>query len=126
LERFGATLIGRSATERRGNLMQINFGDRGILANMKTKTNTKITLEKRQRTTIRLRRRKPTAAWCERCAAETEMLAPDEAALVSGTTQMAVFRLLENGELHFMETGAGALLICRNSLKNNNYKTKGV
>lgn len=92
---------------------------------MKTKTNTKVTFEKRQRTTIRLRRFNRKSVWCERCAAETELLTPDEAALISGATQMLIFRRVENGELHFIETTRGALQICRNSLENKDYTTKG-
>lgn len=93
---------------------------------MKTKTNTKITVEKRYRTTIRIRPRNPKSFWCERCAAKTEMIAAAEAAVISGTTQLVVFRRVENGELHFFETNTGALMVCRNSLKNKNYQTKGV
>lgn len=88
------------------------------------KTKTIIIFEKRRRTTIRLRRRNRTAL-CELCAAETEMLSMLEAAVASDTTQLAIFRRLENGELHFLETDSGVLLICRNSLTTRNYKTKG-
>lgn len=91
---------------------------------METKINTKITFEKRQRTTIRFQRpRSRTAAWCELCAAETAMLTLTDAAIVSDTTQMAIFRQVENGELHFTETGAGALLICEISLISSKTKS---
>src|SRR5262245_13797451 len=63
------------------------FLTEGILTKMKTKTNTKITLERRRRITIRLRRRWLSTRWCTGCAAEVEMFAPEEAAFVSGATQ---------------------------------------
>ena len=84
---------------------------------MRTKTKTEITIEKRQRTTVRLRRCR--AAWCEDCAEQVWMLAPDEAALLARTTTRAIFRRVEADDLHFLETEGGALLVCRNSL----YKT---
>jgi hypothetical protein len=79
----------------------------------RTKTKTEITIEKRQRTTIRLRRSR--IFWCSACAAKVQMLAPDEAAALSRTTTRAIFRRVEAGELHFIETASGALFICRNS-----------
>lgn len=93
---------------------------------MKTKTNTKITVESSRRTIIRLRRPDRKVGWCKQYATETEMLATAEAAIIFGITQLVVFRLIENSELHFIETASGALLICCSALKNKNYKTKGV
>jgi len=75
---------------------------------------TVITVETFQRTTVRLRR-KARIAWCEQCAAETAMLATDEAAAFLETTARQIFRLTEAGEIHFLEAESGALLVCRNS-----------
>ncbi|MEO8435427.1 MAG: hypothetical protein ABI596_11075 [Pyrinomonadaceae bacterium] len=78
---------------------------------------TVITVEQFQRTTMRLGR-KAQIAWCERCAEETMMLAPEEAAMHLQTTAREIFRLAEAGEIHFWETEAGALLVCRNSCQH--------
>jgi|GEM_PF-1727972 len=83
-----------------------------------------ITIETHQQTLIRSNG-KIFVAWCEACGAETLMLMPEQSAIVCSTTQREIFRSIENGELHFIETTAGVTLICRNSLEDKNYKTKG-
>ncbi|MCA1625816.1 MAG: hypothetical protein LC778_18860 [Acidobacteria bacterium] len=82
---------------------------------------TVITVETFQRTTVRWRQ-KLKIAWCERCAAETVMLAPNEAAALLQTTAREIFRLTEAGEIHSLETKTGALLVCRGSLETENKK----
>lgn len=77
----------------------------------------KITIENYRRTTVSLRRG-GKIGWCEQCGAKTAMLSPDAAAAVLQTTAREVFRLTEAGEIHFLETEAGALLVCRKSLGN--------
>lgn len=76
-----------------------------------------ITIETHQQTLIRSRR-KTFVAWCDVCGAETLMLQPEQAAIIYGATMREIFRRIENGELHFIETKTGALLICGNSLVN--------
>ncbi|MGH9843676.1 MAG: hypothetical protein ACREEM_33485 [Blastocatellia bacterium] len=78
---------------------------------------------KRTETTIEthqvriIRRRKPeTEAWCDACAAAVRMVAPEPAAALAGVTPRAIYRRIESGQLHFVETPDGALLICTNSL----------
>jgi hypothetical protein len=51
------------------------------------------------------------------CGTETLMLMPEHAAIVCGTTQREMFRQIENGELHFIETTKGELFVCSNSLQ---------
>ncbi len=82
---------------------------------MKPKEKKIITIESYSRARVRLRRG-AGAAWCERCAAETVMLAPNEAAAAAQTTAREIFRRVETNEIHFLETESGALLVCRNSL----------
>lgn len=81
-----------------------------------------ITVETFQRTVV-YSRRKAKIAWCEQCAAETVMLAPNEAAAYLQNTARDIFRLTEAGKVHYLETEAGALLVCCNSLstEKNNY-----
>ena len=93
------------------SLFLVFFGEK---MNRRTEK-TVITVRTFQRTIVRLRQ-KEKIAWCERCAAETVMLAPNEAAVVLRSTARDIFRLTESGEIHFLETGAGAMFVCRNSL----------
>lgn len=74
-----------------------------------------ITVENYRRMTMFLGRG-ANIAWCEQCGAETVMFAPNEAAAVLQTSAREIFRRVETGEIHFLETKAGALLICHNSL----------
>lgn len=75
---------------------------------------TVITVETFQRTVVRMQRN-AKIAWCGRCEAETEMLAPDEVAALLQTTAREIFRLTEAGAIHYLETTSGALLVCRTS-----------
>lgn len=53
-------------------------------------------------------------AFCPLCQALVEMLTPQLAAAVSKTTIREIFRLIESGRLHFMETDE--IRVCLNSL----------
>jgi hypothetical protein len=64
-----------------------------------------------------IRGSRPTALWCERCAAGAPMVTPEYAARLSGTTPRAIYRMVESGELHYLETPSGGLLICCVSLQ---------
>ncbi len=79
------------------------------------KTKTTITFETRQLTIVR-KRTKAGSFWCERCSSETEALSPAEAAGRLGCGENEVSRMIETGELHFIEMPNSALLICGNSL----------
>ena len=74
-----------------------------------------ITVETFKRTTVRWRQKVKTAC-CVQCAAETQMLAPDDAAALLQTTAREIFLLAETGEIHFGEIETGARLVCRDSL----------
>ncbi|MDQ4122258.1 MAG: hypothetical protein M3209_12535 [Acidobacteriota bacterium] len=81
------------------------------------KEKTVITVETFRRTVVRLPR-KEIFAFCEVCRRSVSMLAPDEAGRFRQTTVREIFRLVETGELHFLETATGILLICRDSLES--------
>lgn len=81
---------------------------------MRTKTKTEITIEKRERRTIRLCCQR--VIWCKGCATRANMISPDEAAALLQTTARVIFRRVEAGELHFLEVEGGVLLICLASL----------
>jgi len=57
--------------------------------------------------------------WCADCTDPSLMLRPDEAAALCATSARAVYRLIENGALHFLETGDGFVLVCLNSLNGS-------
>jgi len=78
---------------------------------MASKKRTTVTIQTRQRTVVR-RRGGQKVAWCEQCRAEVLMLTPEEAATLARTTARAIFHRVEAGELHFLETEDGALLVC--------------
>jgi hypothetical protein len=53
--------------------------------------------------------------YCATCPSPTLLLAPDEAAMLASVSTRAIYRFVENGQLHYSET-AGRLLVCPNSL----------
>lgn len=55
-------------------------------------------------------------AVCPQCEAPTEMNAPHIAAILAHSTEREIYRLVETGEIHFIE--ADGILICLNSLIN--------
>lgn len=75
-----------------------------------------ITIETRRQIWIRSHR-KTCVAWCAACGSETLLLPPEQAAILSGTTQREIFRQIESGKLHFIEALEGALLICSKALE---------
>jgi len=92
------------------------------MKNKKTKT---ITIQTWRKTIIR---QKPAAifARCERCGIETQMFSPEEYARLAGTTARVVYRRIESGDCHFIETAGGALLVCGGSRnQNNSLQTSG-
>ena|SRR5580765_141073 len=74
-----------------------------------------VTIEARERTTIR-HGMPPGLAWCERCGAEVLMITPNEAAALAQTDARSIFRGVEAGAIHFIESAEGALLVCSKSL----------
>ena len=70
-----------------------------------------ITSETHQLTIIH-QQAKCVRAWCDGCEALSEMAPPEQAAALLGITPREVYRRVEKGALHFMETDAGTLLIC--------------
>jgi hypothetical protein len=79
--------------------------------NMKSKTTKVITVETWRKTIIR-QPAQPIFARCAGCGIETEMFSPEEFARRRNTTPRIVYRRIENGDCHFIETADGALLVC--------------
>ena len=57
-------------------------------------------------------------AWCERCGAEVLMVTPNEAATFACTDARSIFRGVEAGEIHFIDTESGVLLVCCKSVSS--------
>ena len=60
--------------------------------------------------------RKIPTIWCEGCAEPVIMISVEEAAAVADQSSRAIYGLVEAGKLHFIETPAGRLFICLNSI----------
>jgi Helix-turn-helix domain len=80
----------------------------------------------KQRTTLSIETRKVVVVrpagemfdfWCEACGAMSAMTTPEHAAEILKIKPRAVYRQVERGELHFVETESGELLICSSSLR---------
>lgn len=76
---------------------------------------TVITIETHRLTVVGSRRRS-VVAWCERCGGRVRMVTPEQAAAFVGIQPRDIYRRVESGAVHFVETDAGALLICAGSL----------
>ena len=83
------------------------------------KRRTEITVEADQVVLVRRRQKKTVKARCATCGTQRFMLTVDETATLLGVGAMTVFRRAEAGQLHWLETEAGSLLICYNSLRPN-------
>lgn len=86
---------------------------------------TVITIETFQRTVVHLKRVSETVR-CKQCATESLMISPEEAVAHLQSTVREIFRFIEIGEIHFLESTTGGLLVCRSSLsvKFSKYKEK--
>ena len=45
------------------------------------------------------------------------MLTPDQAATIANVSSRTIYRRVEAGEMHYLETAEGFLLICPNSIR---------
>ncbi len=55
--------------------------------------------------------------WCLKCEKETKTLVPEEAACVLDTTTRDIYRAIEEGRLHFIETACGRVFVCVDSIE---------
>lgn len=52
--------------------------------------------------------------FCPKCRSQVEMATPQVAAILSRFTEREIYRLVETGKIHFLETDR--VIICLNSL----------
>ena len=83
---------------------------------------TKITIE--SDSLLILRSGSSQRAWCPRCAAEGDMIALENAGVVSNLDQPSLEEWLNSEELHRSRATDGSTLICLNSLLARVQKTK--
>ena len=80
---------------------------------MKTIRRLAITVEKRERLSIK-RSDSAFPVWCSQCAGQ--LITADEAVAVAGLSSRAIHRRAEAGDVHFVESRDGLLLVCLSSL----------
>jgi hypothetical protein len=85
---------------------------------MKIRRTVEIMIETRQIAVVR-RLGERHQRWCPACAADALMITPAAAARVARVTARTIYRRAEQGQLHFLEPPAGAMLVCLNSLMAN-------
>lgn len=59
---------------------------------------------------------KRVRAWCEGCGTDVVMVTPEAAAIVWGVSTRMIYAFVEARKIHFVETPAGLLLVCSDSL----------
>lgn len=80
---------------------------------MNRKRRIEITVENRL---LIIRRFPLPTVWCAECPAPTLMITPEEAATLVGVSTRMIYAQVETGQFHFVETTAGKLMVCPNSL----------
>jgi RNA polymerase sigma factor (sigma-70 family) len=88
---------------------------KNLRLNMSNKSKTEITIET-HRTFIVRRRPQLTPAWCAGCAAVVSFTSPEDAAQITGGSRRDIYRAIEAGQLHFIETTDRSLRVCLASL----------
>ena len=65
---------------------------------------------------VKIRTRRVLIADCIRCHKKIRMVAANEAAMIAGLSAREIYRLVEGGQLHFIEDQNGLLYVCIESL----------
>jgi len=82
---------------------------------MKRTRRTRTTLEVREVVVIRSSRQRNRGR-CENCSGAAALVTVEEAVEMSGISARAIYRLIEAGKVHFVETTNGLTLICAGTL----------
>ena len=56
---------------------------------------------------------------CPECEGDEVMIAAETVASVSGFSRREIYRMVEEGKVHFLETEEGILFVCLKSLEND-------
>ncbi len=76
----------------------------------------KVLVSRRRVEFLILRRRFAFEYFCERCESESRFISLEDARVASGLTMREIVRRVETGEIHYLESLSGHLVICRRSL----------
>lgn len=79
------------------------------------KKTTIVTIESRERTSIR-RTSQGRAAWCDQCEAEVLAITVNDAAVLTRADASAIIRRVASGDIHFIRGDTATLVVCGNSL----------
>lgn len=55
-------------------------------------------------------------SWCAECCRLATLVTAEDAATLAGTSTRTIYRIVESGEIHWVEAPAGLLLVCLSSL----------
>ena len=91
---------------------------------MKTKRTTVISHETHEELRVSLYRRaapQQVLDWCSACTPVAPLLPPHDAAQLAGVSVRALYRLVEDGRIHFKETPDGLLLVCVNNIDGGTF-----
>ena len=83
----------------------------------------RMTITFESETLLMVRARSVRRGWCQKCAAESEMIAPALEAISPNQNQNAIERWLNSEDLHRTEAADGSIQICLNSLLAHAQKT---
>lgn len=79
-----------------------------------TRTTTRITIETER--LLVMNQGRSLYSLCSACGNEVRMITIDQAATLAQVSSLEIYREVEAGMLHFLETTEGSVLICFNSL----------
>ncbi len=80
------------------------------------KKTTTITSESHELFIVRRGAEQPIRMWCPDCAAEVDMLKPEEAAVIANVDTRTIYRWIEAAQIHHGESGEGNVLVCPRQL----------
>ena len=75
----------------------------------------KLTIET-ERTFIFRSRGWSRIGWCQQCESEVELMSVVDAANETGLSELAIYQLIESGDIHFIEE-ANHIVVCLSSLR---------
>ena len=79
---------------------------------------TVITFEKLERFRYLVPQAELRISWCDACARNVSWLTPDQFVALNGLSLRELFRRIESGAVHFIESTNGSLLICPESMNS--------
>lgn len=79
---------------------------------------TEIIIQTRERIFVR-RPANELRTICAGCQTETVFITLEQATMQTGTSVREIFRRIERGLIHFIETAEGLMLVCPASLENS-------